>query len=60
MNGTTKNANMFRRVAELAKLAREYHRTGNVTLRDQVEETIREIAPRAYAAKVISEMYDAE
>ena len=46
-------------VEQFASLAREYHRTGNVTLRAQAEESIRELLPRAMAAKVIRDLYTA-
>lgn len=46
------------KVQPYVALAREYHRTGDVVLRRQAEENIREVAPTlAYAEKVIAEMY---
>ncbi len=55
MNATRTNAD---RIADLCRMAREYHRTGDTVRRNQTEETIRELSPtRAYAAKIIAELY---
>jgi len=56
-NRTVNKPTIRQRINDLADVAREYHRTGNVTLRDQTEEAIRRIAPRAYAEKVIANLY---
>jgi hypothetical protein len=44
-------------VEQLAAQAREYHRTGDVVRRNQCEESIREVAPRRLAEKVIAGLY---
>ncbi len=44
-------------IRQFIAVAREAHRTGDVVRRRQAEENIREVAPRAYAEKVIREMY---
>ncbi len=44
-------------VEQFAALARECHRTGDVVRRNQAEESIREVASRSYAAKVIAALY---
>lgn len=45
-------------VSQLAIQAKEYHRRGNVVLRNQTEKQIYDAAPSvAYAKKVIAELY---
>lgn len=47
-------------VANLVAQAREYNRTGNVTLRAQTEETLRELTSRSFAKALLAGMYDVD
>ena len=45
-------------ISDLVKHAREYHRTGNITLRDQTIRSIEDAAPtRASAKREIESVY---
>lgn len=52
-----KTDDMKRIVADLVALARNYHGTHNIVLRDQAIRDIEDVAPREYAKEAIASIF---
>lgn len=57
MTTKTKQAKTAQVIADLVAQAREYHRRGDVTLRNQTIRSIEDAASRAIAKRAIASIY---